>query len=60
MGLRGILRDILSIYVCIIVFGNLISGNMKADLTFGLATLALFILSIWFLLERIGIVPKFY
>jgi hypothetical protein len=60
MGLRGILRDILSIYVCIIIFGNLISGNMKTDLTFVLATLALFILSIWFLLERIGIVPKFY
>jgi len=60
MGVRGFLRDLLTIYVCVIIFTNLITGNMKADTTFILATLALFILSVWFLLERIGLIPKFY
>jgi len=60
MGARGFLRDLLSIYVCIIIFVNLITGNMKADTIFALAALVLFILSVWFLLERIGLIPKFY
>jgi len=60
MGARGVLRDLLSIYICITIFANLITGNMKADLTLILATLLLFILTVWFLLEKIGLVPKFY
>ena len=60
MGVRGLLRDLLTVYVCIIIFANLVTGNMKVDTTFILAALALFLLTVWFLLERIGLIPKFY
>jgi|YelNatPaOPRAMG01_1025707.scaffolds.fasta_scaffold29332_4 hypothetical protein len=60
MGVRSLIRDILTLYVCFIVFGNLISGNMKVDTTFILATILLFLLTIWFLLEKIGLIPKIF
>lgn len=59
MGIRGILRDILTLYVCVAIFWNLISGGLKTDMNFILATIFLFLLTIWFLLEKIGLIPKF-
>jgi hypothetical protein len=60
MGVRGLIRDILTLYVCLIIFENVFSGSMKADITFTLAAILLFLLTIWFLLEKIGLIPKFF
>lgn len=58
MGFRGIIRDLLSIYIGYEIIKGYIYKNFDFSLTLLIATLALFILSIWFILERIGILPK--
>lgn len=56
--LRGVLRDFLSLYV-----GYKILGIWLFDAKFtpgiGWAALFLFILAVWFIFERVGILPKF-
>jgi lipopolysaccharide export LptBFGC system permease protein LptF len=59
MGIRSLIRDVLAIYLSFFIFQNIINGKIKAELTIILASLFLFLLTIWFLLEKIGIIPKF-
>jgi lipopolysaccharide export LptBFGC system permease protein LptF len=59
MGIRSLIRDVLAIYLSFFIFQNIINGKIKAELSITLASLFLFLLTIWFLLEKIGIIPKF-
>ncbi len=58
MGIRGFIRDVLTLYVCFVIFMNIATGNLKVDKNFILASVLLFLLTIWFLLERFNIIPK--
>ena len=54
MALRGILRDILSIYIGYKILGIWIFGSaFSSDV--GWAAFALLMLSVWFVLERVGV-----
>lgn len=54
MALRGILRDILSIYLGYKILGMWIFGSAFST-SIGWAALALLLLSVWFVLERVGV-----
>jgi hypothetical protein len=58
MGVRGVLRDVLTIYVCLVIFNNLLHGKINVDFYFIIALIIVFLLTIWILLEKIGIIPK--
>ncbi|MEM0333546.1 MAG: hypothetical protein QXX30_03755 [Candidatus Aenigmatarchaeota archaeon] len=58
MGLRSFLRDLLILYGCIIIFQEMAKGNIKFDISFVIIFSLIFFLTIWFLLEKIGIVQK--
>jgi len=57
--IRGILRDFLILYICFSIFSNILSGNLKFDAMFMVAVIIVFLLTIWFLLEKFGFIPKF-
>lgn len=59
MVLRGLIRDFLCIYLGYEIIKGSIFGNFSISTTILITSIILFILSIWFLLERIGIIPKF-
>lgn len=56
--IRGVLRDLLILYGCVIVFQGLMNGSIKFDYGLFLTFLAIFLMTLWFMLERIGIIPK--
>lgn len=58
MGVRGLIRDLLGIYLGFEVVRSYISGNSSLNINILIASIAIFILAVWFLLERIGILPK--
>jgi hypothetical protein len=58
MGVRGVLRDVLTLYVCFVIFNNLLQGKINVDFYFIIALIIVFLLTIWILLEKIGIIPK--
>jgi hypothetical protein len=58
MGVRGVLRDVLTLYVCFVIFNNLLQGKINVDFHFIIALIIVFLLTIWILLEKIGIIPK--
>jgi len=58
MGIRGLIRDALTLYVCLVIFMNMATGNLKVDTNFILASIFLFLLTIWFLLEKLNIIPR--
>lgn len=57
MGLRGIIRDILSIYIG---FKLIVIWIFKTQLTSDIVIVSavLLLIAIWFILERIGILPQ--
>lgn len=56
MGVRGIVRDFLTIYLGIRLIGVWVFG---APFTNGLGMIVIFLLlmSVWFLLQRVGMLP---
>lgn len=58
MGVRAILRDLLSLYLGYEILRGYFFGNFVLTSTVAIAAAALFVLAIWFLLERIGLLPK--
>ena len=57
MGFRGVVRDILSIYlgyklILVWLFGVEFSSDI------GIIGLILLIIAIWFIFERVGVLPK--
>jgi len=60
MALRGIIRDIISIYIGFHLLIAAVTGDCLSSETLLLYALGILIFSLWFTLERIGIIPKFY
>jgi hypothetical protein len=57
MGIRGFIRDVLSIYLSILIIMSVISNSFdKTKLL--LSAFLLLGFSIWFMLERFGIIGK--
>ena len=57
MAFRGPIKDIVSIYLCYKVLAIWIfKAEMSSNV--GIAAFVVFGLSIWFMLERVGIIPK--
>lgn len=54
---RSIVRDVLAIYVCYKVLAVALFAQEFSSLAL-VATAALLFLTVWFLLEKIGILPK--
>jgi len=54
MALRGVLRDILSIYLGYKILGMWFFGSAYTP-SIGWAALMLLLLSVWFVLERVGV-----
>ena len=58
MGFRGLIRDFLGIYLGYEIIKGYVYQNFSLTATVLVATVILLILSVWFLLERIGLLPK--
>ena len=58
MGLRGIVRDGIYIYIALLILSSVVTGvPLTVFQLIGIAATLLFF-SIWFFLERLGILPK--
>jgi len=57
MGVRGILRDIVSVYLGIEIIRGYVTGKFFVA-NISVAGIVLFVIAIWFLLERIGVLSK--
>jgi hypothetical protein len=57
MALRGLVRDLLSLYLGFEVIRGYVTGTMYVT-NISIAALVLFGLALWFMLERIGLLPK--
>ncbi len=55
--MRSIIRDVLAIYVCYKVFALALFAQEFSSIAL-IAAAALLFLTVWFLLEKIGIIPK--
>ena len=57
MGFRAYLRDALVFYITIHVYGLALNSE-GIDSKLVVSVTLLFIITLWFLLERIGVLPK--
>ncbi|MCW1296750.1 MAG: hypothetical protein OH319_03660 [Candidatus Parvarchaeota archaeon] len=57
MGIRGFIKDVLSMYVAVIIIISIITNNYDKIKLLVSALLLLFF-STWFMLERFGIIEK--
>lgn len=57
MGIRGIIRDLVSIYLGFEIMRGYVSGEFLM-LNISVAGMVLFGLAVWFLLERFGALPR--
>ncbi len=57
MGFRAYLRDILVFYTAIHTY-SLAINSKEIDVKLIITITLLFIITLWFLLERVGILPK--
>jgi hypothetical protein len=58
MGIRAIVRDILGIYLGFEIIRGATTGDFVFHIGIIISAILLFIFGIWFLLERIGLLPK--
>lgn len=58
MGIRGIVRDIVGILLGIEIISGAMSGSFTIDAIVIIEAIILFVFGIWFLLERVGLLPK--
>jgi len=58
MGLRGVVRDIIGVYLGIEIITGYFLNSLKVTSHMLVAAIMILLLSIWFLLERIGIAKK--
>jgi len=57
MGVRGFIRDLISIYLGYEIIRGYIVGEFSMT-NISIGVIIMFLLSIWFILERVGILPK--
>lgn len=55
--IRSVIRDIVALYVCYKVLAFVFFAQGFSSISI-IATVALLFLTVWFLLEKIGIIPK--
>jgi len=55
--MRSIVRDVIAIYVCYKIFAVALFAQEFSSFAL-MATAALLFLTVWFLFEKIGIIPK--
>jgi hypothetical protein len=55
---RGIVRDLIGIYLGYEIVKGILFKNFTITLPVAISGILLLILSLWFVLERIGILPK--
>jgi hypothetical protein len=58
MGLRGIVRDIVGILLGFQIISGALSGSFTIDNVVVIEAIILLVFGVWFILERIGILPK--
>jgi hypothetical protein len=58
MGLRGIVRDIVGILLGFQIISGALSGSFAIDSVVVIEAIILLVFGVWFILERIGILPK--
>ncbi len=58
MGLRGMVRDAISIYIGWLLINDALGFVELSSLQLGFVGLFLLFFSIWFFLERFGVIPK--
>ena len=58
MGLRGIVRDIVGILLGFQIISGALSGSFTMDSVVVIEAIILLVFGVWFILERIGILPK--
>jgi len=58
MGVRGLIRDLIYLYLAYEIIKGYVYQNFSFSASILIATIGILILSIWFLLEKIGILPK--
>jgi len=58
MGLRGIVRDIIGILLGFQIISGALSGSFTIDSVVVIEAIILLVFGVWFILERIGILPK--
>ena len=58
MGVRGIVRDVVGILLGFEIIAGSLGGHFSIDAKVLIEAVILFVFGIWFLLERVGILPK--
>ena len=58
MGIRSVIRDIISIYLGYKILKGYIVGEFSITTNIFIAALLVLLFSVWFLLEKIGVIPK--
>jgi len=58
MGVRGLIRDLIGLYLGYEIIKGYVYQSFSFTPTILIATVVLLALSIWFLLERTGILPR--
>lgn len=58
MGIRGLIRDIIGIYLGLEIIRSFVYKNSQLSVAVVVAAVILLALSIWFVLERFGALPR--
>jgi hypothetical protein len=58
MGVRGIIRDIVGILLGFQIIAGALGGEFTIDTWVLVEAIILFAFGIWFMLERIGVLPR--
>lgn len=58
MAIRAFARDLLALYVSYKILRGWIYQNLAPNPFLLMATVCLLMLTLWFLLERLGVIPK--
>jgi hypothetical protein len=58
MGLRGLIRDVIGIYLGFEIIKGAVTKNFEITMPIIACATILLAFGIWFILERIGLLPK--
>mgnify|MGYP000119369794 CR=1 FL=1 len=58
MGIRGFIRDLIGIYLGFEIIKGAITKHFELTMPIIVCAVILLALGIWFILERIGLLPK--
>ncbi len=58
MVFRSFIKDFLVFYLCYKIIKGFLTHNFSLTSNFMIVTILLLLMTVWFLLEKIGILPK--